>query len=193
MPDKHYWTVEDLNADEIANIKGKRHPYLHGKLRLLRENFPNASVVADIVSDTTDASSRTVIVRAVILDVSTQREAQCHGAANSRSDADLADSLVELAESRAIARAARFFGLAMNATSAEEVQGRKTFEREEQKAPRSGPKAWPGSGPNDAQVQRIEELIGKLADANIEPPPLAPPSTPEQAARQIAQLERLLK
>ena len=90
-------------------------PVVGGRLRILHENNDHLSIQTEIVSLEPDFA----VVKAAV---------ECEkgkfngtGTASSQRDAHLADSLVELAETRAIARALRFGGIGVEYASAEEI------------------------------------------------------------------------
>jgi hypothetical protein len=90
-------------------------PVVGGRLRILHENNDQISIQSELVRLENDF----VVVRA---SVESQRgKFNGTGTASAQRDARLADSLVELAETRAIARALRFSGIGCEFTSAEEV------------------------------------------------------------------------
>ncbi|MBI5251818.1 MAG: hypothetical protein HY912_20180 [Desulfomonile tiedjei] len=90
-------------------------PIIGGRLRILHENNDNLSIQTEIVKLETDF----VVVRAAV--ESQRGKFNGTGTASGQRDARLADSLVELAETRAIARALRFGGIGVEYTSAEEI------------------------------------------------------------------------
>ncbi|MBI5250203.1 MAG: hypothetical protein HY912_11975 [Desulfomonile tiedjei] len=90
-------------------------PIIGGRLRLAHENNDNLSIQTEIVKLETDF----VVVRAAV--ESQRGKFNGTGTASGQRDAKLADSLVELAETRAIARALRFGGIGVEYTGAEEV------------------------------------------------------------------------
>jgi hypothetical protein len=90
-------------------------PIIGGRLRILHENNDHLSIQTEIVRLDSDF----VVVKAA---VENQRgKFNGTGTASGQRDARLADSLVELAETRAIARALRFGGIGVEYTGAEEV------------------------------------------------------------------------
>jgi hypothetical protein len=90
-------------------------PIIAGRLRILHESNDILSIQTEIVRLEPDF----VVVRA---SVESQRgRFNGTGTASAQRDARLADSLVELAETRAIARALRFGGIGVEYTGAEEV------------------------------------------------------------------------
>ncbi len=91
------------------------YPKLGGRLRVLHEQQDKVSITTEIHQ----LQLEFVVVRAT---VTTDKGTYVGtGTASAQRDARLADSLVELAESRAIARAARFAGVGVEYCSAEEV------------------------------------------------------------------------
>ena len=90
-------------------------PVVGGRLRILHENNDNLTIQTEIVCLDNDFA----VVKAVV--ESHKGKFNGTGTASSQRDAKLADSLVELAETRAIARALRFGGIGVEYTGAEEV------------------------------------------------------------------------
>jgi hypothetical protein len=90
-------------------------PIIGGRLRILHESNDNLSVQTEIVRMDNDFA----VVKATV--ESKKGRFNGTGTASSQRDARLADSLVELAETRAIARALRFGGIGVEYTSAEEI------------------------------------------------------------------------
>jgi hypothetical protein len=90
-------------------------PVVGGRLRILHESNDHMSIKTEIVRLDNDC----VVVKAA---VETEKgKFNGTGTASAQRDARLADSLVELAETRAIARALRFGGIGVEYTGAEEV------------------------------------------------------------------------
>jgi hypothetical protein len=90
-------------------------PIVGGRLRILHENNDHLGIQTEIIKLDNDF----VVVKAAV--ESQKGKFSGTGTASSQRDAKLADSLVELAETRAIARALRFSGIGVEFTSAEEV------------------------------------------------------------------------
>ena len=90
-------------------------PIIGGRLRILHESNDNLSIQTEIVRLEPDF----VVIRAAV--ESQRGRFNGTGTASGQRDARLADSLVELAETRAIARALRFGGIGVEYTGAEEV------------------------------------------------------------------------
>jgi len=95
--------------------QSRTFPVVGGRLRILHENNDHLGIQTEIIRLDNDF----VVVKAA---VENQRgKFNGTGTASGQRDAKLADSLVELAETRAIARALRFSGIGVEFTSAEEV------------------------------------------------------------------------
>jgi hypothetical protein len=90
-------------------------PIIGGRLRILHEINDSLSIQTEIVRLDNDFA----VVKAAV--ESKKGKFNGTGTASGQRDARLADSLVELAETRAIARALRFGGIGVEYTSAEEV------------------------------------------------------------------------
>ena len=90
-------------------------PVVGGRLRILHENNDHLGIQTEIIRLDNDF----VVVKAAV--ESQRGKFNGTGTASGQRDAKLADSLVELAETRAIARALRFGGIGVEYTGAEEV------------------------------------------------------------------------
>jgi len=108
-------------------------PIIGGRLRILHENNDQLSIQTEIIRLDNDF----VVVRAAI--ESQRGRFSGTGTASGQRDARLADSLVELAETRAIARALRFGGIGVEYTGAEEVSPATAGEPERQQSPNKEP------------------------------------------------------
>jgi hypothetical protein len=93
----------------------KVFPVVGGRLRIIHETSSHLNIATEIVRLESDFA----VVRATL---ESEKGRFCGtGTASAQRDARLADSLVELAETRAIARSLRFGGVGVEFTSAEEV------------------------------------------------------------------------
>ncbi|MGO9117525.1 MAG: hypothetical protein ACLQPD_07930 [Desulfomonilaceae bacterium] len=91
-----------------------------------------------------------------------------YGTANSQRDSRLSDSLVELAETRSIARALRFAGYGVEYTSAEEVSAVGETEREHERSD-GAPHGNNGNGkPATAAQVRLLYMLAKRANLGDE-------------------------
>jgi hypothetical protein len=93
----------------------KTYPVIGGRLRVLHENNDSLSIETEIIRLDGDFA----VVKAAV--ESRKGKFNGTGTASAQRDARLADSLVELAETRAVARALRFGGIGVEYTGAEEV------------------------------------------------------------------------
>ena len=95
--------------------QSRTFPVVGGRLRILHENNDHLGIQTEIIRLDPDF----VVVKAAV--ESQRGKFNGTGTASGQRDAKLADSLVELAETRAIARALRFSGIGVEYTSAEEI------------------------------------------------------------------------
>jgi hypothetical protein len=117
-------------------------PVVGGRLRILHENNDHLGIQTEIIRLDTDF----VVVKAAV--ESQRGKFNGTGTASGQRDAKLADSLVELAETRAIARALRFGGIGVEYTGAEEVShvAAADSEREQSGSKQPAPVFAEGSG-----------------------------------------------
>jgi hypothetical protein len=149
-----------FREDELVNRKVKVgnewqtrvFPIIGGRLRILHESNDNLSIQTEIVRLDNDF----VVVKAAI--ESQRGKFNGTGTASSQRDARLADSLVELAETRAIARALRFGGIGVEYTSAEEIShvtaGEPNSEQTTDKEPAS---VFPEGNDNSKPAAKTQE------------------------------------
>jgi hypothetical protein len=98
-----------------VNGQSKVFPVVGGRLRLAHEENQNLSLQTELVS--WDGQYAVFKCSAV----TTKGNFVGYGTANNQRDARLSESLIELAETRSVARALRFAGFGMEYTGAEEV------------------------------------------------------------------------
>ncbi len=136
-------------------------PIIGGRLRILHEGNDHLSIQTEIVRLDMDF----VVVRAAI--ESQRGKFNGTGTASAQRDARLADSLVELAETRAIARALRFGGIGCEFTSAEEVSHVAVAEPErEQSANKPPERIFPeGNGEGKPEAKPTGNGNGKATQA----------------------------
>ena len=137
-------------------------PVVGGRLRILHESNDRLSIQTDIVRLDNDF----VVVKAAV--ESQRGKFNGTGTASSQRDVRLADSLVELAETRAIARALRFGGIGVEYTGAEEVSHVAAAEPETERGPSKEPgKVFPqGNGNGKAGTKASHDTIDRPAEGN---------------------------
>ncbi|AFM23315.1 hypothetical protein [Desulfomonile tiedjei] len=102
---------QKINGEWVENY----FPRVGGRLRLAHEQNEQLGIQTDVIR----FEESLAVVKAT---VATNKGSFCgFGTASAQRDARLADSLLELAETRSIARALRFSGFGMEFTSAEEI------------------------------------------------------------------------
>ncbi len=104
-------------------------PIVGGRLRLAHEENQNLNLQTEMVS----WDGQYAIFKCSA--VTSKGQFVGYGTANIQRDARLSESLVELAETRSVARALRFAGFGLEFTSAEEVSHVAGTEGEESKPP----------------------------------------------------------
>jgi hypothetical protein len=137
-------------------------PVVGGRLRILHENNDNLSIQTEIVRLDNDF----VVVKAAV--ESQRGKFNGTGTASSQRDVRLADSLVELAETRAIARALRFGGIGVEYTGAEEVSHVAAAEPEREQSPSKEPeRVYPeGNGNSKQESKASHDAIDRSAEGN---------------------------
>jgi hypothetical protein len=137
-------------------------PIIGGRLRILHENNDSLSIQTEIVRLDNDFA----VVKAAV--ESKKGKFNGTGTASSQRDARLADSLVELAETRAIARALRFGGIGVEYTSAEEISHMAAAELErEQTTSKQPASVFPeANGNGKAETKASSDAIDRPAEGN---------------------------
>ena len=124
--------------------QSRTFPVVGGRLRILHENNDHLGIQTEIIRLDTDF----VVVKAAV--ESQRGKFNGTGTASGQRDAKLADSLVELAETRAIARALRFSGIGVEFASAEEVSHVAAADSEkEQTGSKATAQVFPGDNGKD--------------------------------------------
>jgi hypothetical protein len=120
--------------------QSRTFPVVGGRLRILHENNDHLGIQTEIIRLDNDF----VVVKAAV--ESQRGKFNGTGTASGQRDAKLADSLVELAETRAIARALRFSGIGVEFTSFEEVAhvGSAAESEKEQSGGKASAQVFPG-------------------------------------------------
>lgn len=105
----------NFRDDELVKVQGKQYPVVGGRLRLAHEENQELSIVTNIVNLTDEK----VVIQAT---VKTEKgNFSGLGNASAKRDRLLSNALIELAETRAIARGLRFAGYGVEYTGFEEV------------------------------------------------------------------------
>jgi hypothetical protein len=138
-------------------------PVVGARLRIFHENNDHLSIQTEIVRLDNDF----VVVRAAA--ETTKGKFSGTGTASTQRDARLADSLVELAETRAIARALRFGGIGVEYTGAEEVSHVAAAEPEREQTTSKEPSSvFPEGNGNSKPESKPQSCgIGKATQAQV--------------------------
>jgi hypothetical protein len=139
----------------------KVFPIIGGRLRLAHEENRNLNLQTEMVS----WDGQYAIFKCSA--VTNKGQFVGYGTANSQRDARLAESLVELAETRSVARALRFAGFGLEFTGAEEVSHVPAGEPEKEQTGNKGRAAvFPeGNGNGKAESKASNDAIGRATQA----------------------------
>jgi len=107
--------VNQFRGDEIAKIDNNLYPKVGGRLRLAHEENHQLSITTNIIK----YDGKIAVVSAT--STTNKGSFQGFGMASSERDKEIAPAILELAETRAIARSLRFAGYGVEYCSAEEV------------------------------------------------------------------------
>ncbi len=132
-------------------------PIIGGRLRLAHEENQNLNLQTEMVS----WDGQYAIFKCSA--VTTKGQFVGYGTANVQRDARLAESLVELAETRSVARALRFAGFGLEFTSAEEVSHVAAAEPEKEQTAGKEPERVfpPGNGDSKPEAKPAGNGNGK--------------------------------
>lgn len=170
-----------FRPDELVKIQGRDFVMIGGRLRVLHSAGTKVSITTEVIDYALDEYA---VVRARV--VTEGGEFSGTGVASAGRDPKLQDALLELAETRSVARALRFAGIGVECCGLEEVAGREhedlvSFPRERVKeSPPARDDAWPArivAGPpaTAAQLRCIRTMAKRLQmDPHVAVARLAP-------------------
>lgn len=105
-----------FHSDELITKNGKQYPVVGARLRVAHEENDHISIKTEVVQfEPMDLAVVSVLIS------TTKGEFSGYGVASAGKDTRLVDSLLELAETRAIARGLRFAGYGVEYTGVEEI------------------------------------------------------------------------
>ena len=154
---------EDELITKRVNGQVKIFPVVAGRLRLAHTENKSLSLQTEMVS----WDGQYAVFKCCA--VTGKGQFIGYGTANSQRDARLAESLVELAETRSIARALRWAGFGMEYCSAEEITHMIDLESPgKQKQGKLPPKAFPDGNPEGKPESKPQSCgIGKATQAQV--------------------------
>ena len=179
---------------ELYKQQGKDAVMLGGRLRVGHEQWAEKMSVRTQLITHTESET---IVRAVV--DSPKGKFSAHGKADQKSDPTMRDSLVELAESRAVGRALRYAGIGVEFVGSEEL-GRNTDSRPGIVKQARVEVAVPVV--RDTILNQAADLLSRLNPVqrsivwrrmNLESPVEIAKLTPEELARVIAECRKLVE
>ena len=108
--------LNNFKSEELVKVQGKLFPVVGGRLRLAHEDNANLSIETKVIS----YDGEVAIIQAM---VRTEKGSYNGlGNASTKRDRVLSNAILELAETRSIARALRFAGYGVEYTGFEEVE-----------------------------------------------------------------------
>ena len=150
--------LSTFRNEELVKVQGKIYPVVGGRLRLAHDENKSLSIETSVVQYTEEA---TVIQAAVKTEKGTFTGL---GNASVKRDRVLSNAILELAETRAIARALRFAGYGVEFTGFEEVRASKNQSDEEQHEQDEEQKKTEGA--TKAQINTIFAIAKDLNMSN---------------------------
>ena len=152
--------LNTFRNEELVKVQGKTYPVVGGRLRLAHDENKSLSIETSVVQ----YSSETTVVQAAI---KTEKGTFTGlGNASVKRDRVLSNAILELAETRAIARALRFAGYGVEFTGFEEVgEGKNQLAEEPNEQPEERKKS---EGATKAQVSTIFSIAKNLNMSNDE-------------------------
>jgi hypothetical protein len=159
--------LSTFKNEELVKVQGKVYPVVGGRLRLAHGENNSLSIETSVVQYTEEA---TVIRAAVKTEKGTFTGL---GNASVKRDRVLANAILELAETRAIARALRFAGYGVEFTGFEEVGEGKNQSSEErhveaEEQHEQGEEQKKTDGATKAQINTIFSIAKNLNMSNDE-------------------------
>ncbi|MBI4871317.1 MAG: hypothetical protein HY814_07085 [Candidatus Riflebacteria bacterium] len=141
--------MNNFRDDEVVQVQGRSFPVVGGRLRLAHEGNQHLSIKTELVQYELDVLA---VVRSTV--ITDKGEFSGTGVATANRDVRLADALLELAETRAVARALRFAGYGVETCGIEELGDHQVVEPQQHQplrviAGRRGGNGTNNSGPGN--------------------------------------------
>jgi hypothetical protein len=152
--------LSTFRNEELVKVQGKVYPVVGGRLRLAHDENKNLSIETSVVQYNEES---TVVQASVRTEKGTFNGL---GNASVKRDRVLSNAILELAETRAIARALRFAGYGVEYTGFEEVgEGKNQLSEEQQE---QGDEVRAAGAATKAQVNTIFAIAKNLNMSNDE-------------------------
>jgi hypothetical protein len=154
---------EDELITRKMNGQTRVFPVVGGRLRLAHEENQTLNLKTEMVS----WDGQYAIFKCSA--VTSKGQFVGYGTANSQRDARLAESLIELAETRSVARALRFAGFGLEFTGAEEVSHVTNAEPERERTSNKGPEKVfdQDNGNSKAGTKASSDTVGRATSAQV--------------------------
>lgn len=152
--------LNTFKNEELVKVQGKVYPVVGGRLRLAHDENKSLSIETRVVHYNEESAVIQALVR-------TEKGTFTGlGNASVKRDRVLSNAILELAETRAIARALRFAGYGVEYTGFEEVGENKNIEFDEEQ--REGSEQKKSEGATKAQISTIFSIAKSLNISNDE-------------------------
>lgn len=175
----------EFRDNEIIKRGPVTYPVVGGRLRLAHEEGLVCIQTEPVHFQDREAATVKAIV--VLLADPENKVFMAHGTASMKRDgARMQDSLLELAETRAVARALRYAGFGVEFTGAEEVPDEKPKQAAQPDRP-----AAPGKVSVE-QARKLRTLASRLSALTGQPLNVEPPKTSDEADALAANLEKAI-
>jgi hypothetical protein len=115
--------MNNFRDDEVVTVQGRAFPVVGGRLRLAHEGNQHLTIKTELAQYELDVMA---VVRSTV--ITDKGEFSGTGVATVTRDARLVDALIELAETRAVARALRFAGYGVETCGIEELDDHQVAE-----------------------------------------------------------------
>ncbi|MGE5633292.1 MAG: hypothetical protein ACM3TR_19695 [Caulobacteraceae bacterium] len=154
--------LNTFRNEELIKVQGKTYPVVGGRLRLAHNENKTLSIETNVISYNEDST----VVQAL---VKTEKGTfNGLGNASVKRDRVLSNAILELAETRAIARALRFAGYGVEYTGYEEVGDNKSTTPDEHEHPLEEPGKTEAAAATKAQLNTIFSIARSMNMTNDE-------------------------
>lgn len=173
--------LNTFRSDELVKVQGKTYPVVGGRLRLAHDENKALSIETTVVHYKEDST----VVQAI---VKTEKGTfNGLGNASVKRDRVLSNAILELAETRAIARALRFAGYGVEYTGFEEVGDGKNPTSEEAADREAGNDRKANTGATKAQLNTIFSIARNINMTNDELKEFILEKTGKSASKELSQ------
>lgn len=172
--------LNTFRSEELVKVQGKTYPVVGGRLRLAHDENKTLSIETNVIHYNEDS---TVVQASVKTEKGTFNGL---GNASVKRDKVLSNAILELAETRAIARALRFAGYGVEYTGFEEVSDNKNREAEDTEDKESFDFKPSSTSATKAQLNTIFSIAKNINMSNEELKELIQEKTGKSASKELS-------